>query len=108
MRIRTLISLLSSTYGVFLIVLFVGAWLELYAESAAINANILTYPDALWWSLNVCSVGDASLYPVTNIGRLVGAGLILIGYSLFAINVAALSSTISHYLNKNNSIKKEN
>lgn len=108
MRIKNLISLLSSTYGVFIIVLFAGAWLELYAESAAMNANILTYPDALWWSLNVCSVGDASLYPVTNTGRLIGAGLILIGYSLFAINVAALSSMISHYLNNHNSTKKEN
>lgn len=103
MRIAKLVSLLSSTYMVFLVVIFGGAYLEYQVEP-----DILSYSDALWWALNVSSVGDASFSPVTNAGRLVGAGLILVGYSLFAINVAALSSMISHYLNNHNSSKKEN
>ena len=98
---KKIISLLSSTYFVFFLVIFGGAWLEYRIESCSSGADILTYPDALWWALNVSSVGDASFSPVTNAGRLVGAGLILIGYALFTVNVAILSSVLTHYLNKN-------
>lgn len=48
----------------------------------------------------MASVGDASITPVTNGGRLVGAGIIVLGYTLFAINVASLSAAIQHWLKK--------
>lgn len=108
MRIKKLISLISSTYGVFIIIILLGAYGELQVERGVEGASICTYGDALWFALNVSSVGDASCTPVTVAGRIIGAGLILIGYTLFAINVAALSSMISHYLNNHNSSKKEN
>lgn len=98
---KKIISLLSSTYFVFLLVVFIGASLEYNIESGIEGASICTYGDALWFALNVSSVGDASCTPITPAGRLVGAGLILIGYALFTINVAVLSSALTHYLNKN-------
>ena len=97
---KRLVSILSSTYFAYICVIFFGAWLELRIESQSPAADIVTYADALWWALNVSSVGDASFSLVTNAGRLVGAALILIGYALFTVNVAVLSAAISHWLHK--------
>ena len=98
---KKIISLLSSTYFIFFLVIFIGASLEYRIESDIPGASICTYGDALWFAINVSSVGDASCTPITPAGRLVGAGLILIGYALFTVNVAVLSSALTHYLNKN-------
>lgn len=95
-----ILSLLSSTYAAFILVLTIGAYLAYKIESPVQIATIKTYPDALWWALNMASVGDASITPVTNGGRLVGAGIIILGYTLFAINVASLSAAIQHWLKK--------
>ena len=97
---KKIISLLSSTYSAFVLVVFLGAWLEYRIESGVEGASISTYGDALWFAINVSSVGDASCTPVTAAGRIIGAGLILIGYALFTVNVAVLSSALTHYLNK--------
>ena len=97
---KKIISLLSSTYSAFALLVFLGAYLELRVEAGAEGASICTYGDALWFALNVSSVGDASCTPVTTAGRIIGACLILIGYALFTVNIAVLSSALSHYLSK--------
>lgn len=96
-----ILSLLTSTYVAFLIVLAIGAYGVYVVQSPIQAATIKTYADALWWSLNMASVGDASITPVTNLGRLIGAGIILFGYSLFAIIIASLSAAIQHWLKNN-------
>ena len=97
---KRILSILSSTYAAFALVIFLGAYLVLLAERGADSADIVTYQDALWWALNVSSVGDASFSPVTSAGRIVGACLILIGYALFTVNVAVLSAGLTHWLRK--------
>lgn len=86
------------SFQIFLWLIGVGSCAIQYCESHAPNANIKTMSDALWWSLNICSVGDASLYPVTNAGRIVGAILIIGGYSCFALNIGIISAWISHII----------
>lgn len=83
-------------------VIFSGAYLTLKCEEEDRNANIKTYQDALWWSLNASSIGDSNVYPITIPGRIVGAILILIGYGLFTINVGTISATLNHALKDNN------
>ena len=95
-----ILSLLTSTYIAFIIVLCLGAYLIYIVQSPISYATIKTFSDGLWWALNMASVGDASIAPVTNTGRLIGAGIILFGYSLFAIIVASLSAAIQHWLKK--------
>lgn len=85
---------------IFVAVLFSGAEAVLVAESSSESANIVTYGDALWWALNICSVGDASLSPVTTLGRLVGACLIVVGYACFTINVGIIAAWISHLIHR--------
>lgn len=76
-------------------ILFLGAQLTYIYESDNLNANILTYNDALWWSLNATSIGDSDVYPITVKGRIVGVFLILIGYGLFTLNVATICAILN-------------
>ena len=103
-----LIKILFSSLTIYAFVLFFGAWLTLKYESFDVNANIKNYYDSLWWSLNATSIGDSNVYPITVNGRIVGVFLILIGYGLFTINVATLSSLLNSFVknSKENFIKK--
>ena len=103
-----LIKILFSSLTIYAFVLFFGAWLTLKYESFDVNANIKNYYDSLWWSLNATSIGDSNVYPITVNGRIVGVFLILIGYGLFTINVATLSSLLNTFVknSKENFIKK--
>ena len=91
-----LFKILFSTVFIFVVVIFLGAYLTLYCESQDPTANIKTYQDAIWWSINASSIGDSNVYPVTVPGRVVGIFLIVIGYGLFTINVGAISAGITH------------
>ena len=95
-----LIKILFSSLTVYAFVIFFGAWLTLKYEVVDINANIKTYYDSLWWTLNATSIGDSNVFPITAKGRIIGAFLIIIGYGLFTINVATISSFLNHIVNE--------
>lgn len=95
-----LVKILFSTMTVFIVVLFASAYLTLQCELQSTDANIKTYVDALWWCLNASSVGDSNVYPVTTLGRLLGAFVIIVGYGLFTINVGTISAALSHMIQK--------
>ncbi len=93
---KNLIKILGSSLTIYALILFLGAFLTLKYESTNINANIKNYYDSLWWCLNATSIGDSNVYPITPEGRIVGVFIILIGYGLFTINVATISSFLNH------------
>lgn len=90
--------LIASSAAIFASVIIFGALAVYKVEQFASNANITTIGDALWWAVNICSVGDAHLYPVTCYGRIIGTLLIIIGYSCFALNVGIVSAFINHII----------
>jgi len=48
------------------------------------NGNIKTASDALWYSLvTMSTVGYGDRYPVTNLGRIIGSVIIIVGVGLF-------------------------
>ena len=96
----TTIKLFLCSMSVFVAVVLSGAYATLRFESAEPMANIVTYGDALWWALNICSVGDASLHPVTVGGRITGALLIVIGYGCFALNVGIVTAVVGAFVRK--------
>lgn len=89
------ILILTLSISTFLIMLFSASWVILEVEQDAPGASITTYEDALWWTLNVSSVGDTSLQPVTSEGKIVGAFIIFIGVTIFAINTGTLAGIVS-------------
>jgi voltage-gated potassium channel len=97
---RKTILILILSLCAFLIMLFSASYIILEIEKNAPGANIITYEDALWWTLNVSSVGDTSLQPVTSKGKVVGAIIIFIGVTIFALNTGLLSAMFSSLIQK--------
>jgi len=78
--------------GVTLIV-FCAALAALDAERSNPDANIKTFPDALWWAATtVTTVGYGDRYPTTGAGRLIATGLMVAGIALFGMVAASLAS----------------
>ena len=67
-----------------IVVLEFGSIAVLWAERASPNANITTADDALWYSIvTMSTVGYGDQYPVTDLGRLIGTGIIILGVGVF-------------------------
>ena len=94
------IRFLLASVMVFLAVAVIGAFAVLKCEAGAQSATIRTISDALWWAVNMSSVGDAGIAPVTNAGRIVGGVLCLVGSALFTVNVGIISAMFTHVIRK--------
>lgn len=62
-------------------------------DSERHQAALKPIPDALWWAVTtVTTVGYGDRFPVTAIGRAVGAVVMVIGIGLFGLLAASLAS----------------
>lgn len=67
-----------------ILVLEFGSFEILYIEHDAPGANITTASDALWYTIvTISTVGYGDQFPVTNAGRIVGVGIIVVGVGIF-------------------------
>ena len=67
-----------------ILVLEFGSLAVLAAEHTASNANITTAGDALWYVIvTMSTVGYGDQYPVTELGRFFGVGIIVVGVGVF-------------------------
>jgi hypothetical protein len=66
------------------LVLQFGSLGILAIEGHAENANITSASDALWYTIvTISTVGYGDQYPVTNLGRALGSGIIIVGVGIF-------------------------
>ncbi len=87
-------ALLSVILMVFLLLEFAGLAI-LQAERTSDAANILTASDALWWGyVSITTVGYGDRFPVTDLGRGIGAILLTVGVALFASFTAYISDLV--------------
>jgi voltage-gated potassium channel len=64
-------------------------------EEASPDRNIQSFPDGLWWAVTtVTTVGYGDKFPVTAIGRAIGAGVMVLGIGLFGLLAASLASLL--------------
>lgn len=106
LRLVTLLSVLHRTIGETLrgrvvtyvagsaaLLVFVGALAVLDVEQSAPDAKIATFGDALWWGITtITTVGYGDMYPVTPIGRLVAAALMMSGIAVLGVVTASIAS----------------
>jgi len=78
-----------------IIIVEFGASAVLIAESKSAEANITTADNALWWAYEtVTSVGYGDVFPVTTVGRLLGAIVMATGVAIFATLAGYLSNKL--------------
>lgn len=106
LRLVTLLSVLHRTVGETLrgrvvtyvagsaaLLVFVGALAVLDVEQSAPDAKIVTFGDALWWAIpTITTVGYGDMYPVTAIGRIVAAALMMSGIAVLGVVTASIAS----------------
>ena len=67
-----------------LLVLEFGSLAMLWAERGQPDASIVTAEDALWYLMvTMSTVGYGDLYPVSQVGRVIGTAIIVVGVGVF-------------------------
>jgi voltage-gated potassium channel len=106
LRLVTLLSVLHRTLGDTLrgrvvtyvvgsatMLVFVGALAVLDVEQSVPDAKIVTFGDGLWWAITtITTVGYGDMYPVTPIGRMVAAALMMSGIAVLGVVTASIAS----------------
>ena len=81
--------------GIAVVMIVFSTALMVEAERHAPGATIKSGGDALWWALTtVTTVGYGDTYPVTTEGRIIAAGLMLVGIALFGSISAIVTSKL--------------
>lgn len=64
-------------------------------ESPHEDAQITNLIDAFWWaSATVTTVGYGDVVPVTEVGRILGIGLMFVGISIIGVFISALGARL--------------
>ncbi len=115
LRLVTLLSVLQRTVGETLrgrvatyvagaaaMLILIGALAVLDVEQNAPDAKIVNFGDAAWWAVTtITTVGYGDLYPVTPIGRIVAAALMMSGIAVLGIVTASIASWLVQRIEEN-------
>ncbi len=76
-------------------VLVIASLLVLQFESEALNANITTGGDALWWAIvTITTVGYGDKFPVTTMGRITATAVMFAGVGIIGALASILASIL--------------
>lgn len=90
------------------LLIFSISGIVLYLEKGAPGANILTYPDAVWWAVvTITTVGYGDYYPVTGLGRSMAVILMFFGLGIIGVLSSYLSSTFISMQEKDENTTKQ-
>ncbi len=95
------------TMFVLLIMLVLASSLMYYAEHKSQPEAFSSIPAAMWWGMvTLTTVGYGDAYPITPIGKVLGAVIALMGIGLFALPAGILGSGFSEEIARRREEKK--
>jgi len=98
---------LTSALSLLLIMLVVAATLAFYAENKAQPKAFSSIPAAMWWAaVTLTTVGYGDIYPVTVLGKIVGAMIAMTGIGMFALPTAILGAGFLEDLEQHKKARK--
>ncbi|MDD1703671.1 MAG: ion transporter [Methanoregula sp.] len=78
---------------ILLVVLVMASSIMYYAERDVQPDKFLSIPHAMWWGIvTLATVGYGDVYPVTTMGKIVAAIVVVTGIAIFALPTAILSA----------------
>jgi len=76
-----------------LILLIISSSLMYFVENEAQPQTFSSIPDAMWWGVTtLTTVGYGDVYPVTPVGKFLGAIIAILGIGIFALPTGILAS----------------
>lgn len=99
--VREKLRILGAALFVVFILLIVAASATYLAEHTAQPEAFANIPKAIWWAvITVTTVGYGDVVPVTPLGKVLGAGLSLLGVAMVALPAGILASGFSEALHR--------
>ena len=90
---------LAVAFFILFIVLIFASSLMYYAEKEAQPEIFSSIPASMWWGvITLTTIGYGDTYPVTGIGKVVGAGVAIIGIAVYAIPTGIMASAFTEQL----------
>lgn len=84
---------LLTTVFIIFILLIVASSLLFFVEHKAQPDKFANIPEAMWWGVvTLTTVGYGDIYPITGLGKFVGAIISLLGIGLFALPTGLISA----------------
>lgn len=78
-----------------------------YEVERAVNPDVESYWNALWWAASVAATVGCDIYPVTVAGKIVCAILPTMGTVMFPLIAVVVTNAIQTRLNSSNAIARE-
>ena len=83
------------------LIVVIASSLMYFVEHPAQPQQFASIPAAMWWSVTtLTTVGYGDIYPITPLGKLIGAIIALIGIGFFALPAGILAAAFADELAK--------
>lgn len=97
---------LSVMFIIFLLIIV--STVMFYIEHDAQPELFSSIPETMWWGIEtLTTVGYGDMVPTTNLGRILGGMIAILGIGLFALPAGILSSGLTDHLHKANQKKSK-
>jgi len=88
-------SVLVYVAGASILLIYVAGLAILDAERSAPGTQVTNIGDGIWWAfVTITTVGYGDIFPVTALGRVIAAGVMIAGIALIGVVTATLASWI--------------
>ncbi|MEG4115587.1 potassium channel family protein [Microcoleus sp. Pol12A6] len=87
--------LIATAFAVFILLIFASSVMY-FVENEAHPETFASIPDAMWWGVvTLTTVGYGDIYPITPLGKFLGAILAFLGIGIFALPAGLIAAGFS-------------